>query len=37
MFLGNNETVYILDKAQNNAASINGHPAWGAMWSVLLY
>lgn len=32
MFLGNEETVYILDKAEGNAAQINGHPAWGAAW-----
>lgn len=32
MFLGNEEKVYILDKAEGNAAQINGHPAWGAVW-----
>lgn len=32
MFLGNNEKVYILDKAEGNAVQINGHPAWGAVW-----
>ncbi|KAH0826387.1 putative copper radical oxidase [Lanmaoa asiatica] len=32
MFLGNTEKVYILDKAEGNAAQINGHPAWGAVW-----
>ncbi|KAH0585454.1 hypothetical protein H2248_008694 [Termitomyces sp. 'cryptogamus'] len=34
MFLGNNEKVYILDKAEGNAATINGHPAWGAVWDI---
>lgn len=32
MFLGNENSIYILDKAENNAAQINGHPAWGALW-----
>jgi hypothetical protein len=35
MFLGNEEKMYILDKAEGNAVQINGHPAWGAVWSVL--
>ncbi|KDR84451.1 hypothetical protein GALMADRAFT_237321 [Galerina marginata CBS 339.88] len=34
MFLGNEESVYILDKAEANAAQINGHPAWGALWDI---
>jgi hypothetical protein len=34
MFLGNDQKVYILDKAEGNNASINGHPAWGAVWFV---
>ncbi|KAG6853602.1 hypothetical protein C0991_002925 [Blastosporella zonata] len=34
MFLGNEEKVYILDKAEGNAATINGHPAWGAVWDI---
>lgn len=34
MFLGNNEKVYILDKAEGNAAQVNGHPAWGAVWDI---
>ncbi|KAG0696896.1 putative copper radical oxidase [Suillus ampliporus] len=34
MFLGNEEKVYILDKTENNAAQINGHPAWGSVWDV---
>lgn len=32
MFLGNENSVYILDKAEDNAATINGHPSWGAIW-----
>lgn len=32
MFVGNAEKVYILDKAEGNAASVDGHPAWGAVW-----
>ncbi|KAF8178051.1 glyoxal oxidase, partial [Pholiota molesta] len=34
MFLGNEKSVYILDKAEGNAAEINGHPAWGAIWDI---
>ena len=34
MFVGNEEKVYILDKAEGNAAQVNGHPAWGGVWSV---
>jgi len=34
MFVGNSEKVYILDKAEGNAAQINGHPAWGAVWDM---
>jgi len=34
MFVGNEEKVYMLDKAEGNAAQINGHPAWGAVWCV---
>ena len=32
MFLGNDQKVYILDKAEGNPTQINGHPAWGAVW-----
>ncbi|KAF8890000.1 copper radical oxidase [Gymnopilus junonius] len=32
MFVGNDKKVYILDKAEGNAAQINGHPAWGSVW-----
>lgn len=34
LFVGNEEKVYILDKAEMNAAVINGHPAWGAVWDI---
>ncbi|KAF9481734.1 copper radical oxidase [Pholiota conissans] len=34
MFLGNDEKVYIMDKAEMNAEQINGHPAWGAVWDI---
>ncbi|PPQ82148.1 hypothetical protein CVT24_012476 [Panaeolus cyanescens] len=34
MFLGNENSVYILDKAEANAAQVNGHPAWGAVWDI---
>lgn len=32
MFLGNEEKVYILDKAEGNPTKIGTHPAWGAVW-----
>lgn len=32
MFLANEEKVYILDKAEGNAVTVNNHPAWGAVW-----
>ncbi|KAL6298506.1 DUF1929-domain-containing protein [Sparassis latifolia] len=34
MFVGNEQIVYILDKAEGNAAQINGHPAWGAAYNI---
>ncbi|KAG5647816.1 hypothetical protein DXG03_007739 [Asterophora parasitica] len=34
LFLGNEQKVYILDKAEGNAATVNGHPAWGAVWDI---
>ncbi|KAF9524921.1 copper radical oxidase [Crepidotus variabilis] len=34
LFLGNEEKVYMLDKAEMNAAQINGHPAWGSVWDI---
>lgn len=33
--VGNEDKVYILDKVENNAAQIDGHPAWAAEWYVL--
>ncbi|KAH6904188.1 copper radical oxidase variant A [Coprinopsis sp. MPI-PUGE-AT-0042] len=34
MFVGNEEKVYILDKAEGNAAEVAGHPAWGSVWDL---
>ncbi|KAJ7595207.1 copper radical oxidase [Mycena floridula] len=34
MFVGNSKKVYIIDKAEGNAATIHGHPAWGAVWDI---
>jgi hypothetical protein len=34
MFVGNEEKVYILDKAEGNAAQVNNHAAWGSVWQV---
>ncbi|KAL0959163.1 hypothetical protein HGRIS_014448 [Hohenbuehelia grisea] len=34
LFVGNSEKVYILDKAEGNAAQVAGHPAWGAVWDM---
>ncbi|KAJ8082465.1 hypothetical protein PM082_008320 [Marasmius tenuissimus] len=34
MFVGNDEKVYIMDKAENNEAKINGHPAWNVVWDI---
>jgi len=34
MFVGNEQKVYFLDKAEGNAAQVNGHPAWGGVWFV---
>lgn len=34
MFLGTLDKVYIVDKTENNPAQINGHPTWGAEWSI---
>ncbi|KAJ7651007.1 copper radical oxidase variant A [Roridomyces roridus] len=34
LFLGNNDKVYIMDKAEGNAAQVNGHPAWGSVWDL---
>ncbi|KAF5340321.1 hypothetical protein D9611_007800 [Ephemerocybe angulata] len=32
MFLGNDEKVYILDKAEGNDAQVAGHSAWASVW-----
>ncbi|KAJ7716443.1 glyoxal oxidase, partial [Mycena metata] len=34
MFLGSNDKVYIMDKAEGNTAQVNGHPAWGSVWDM---
>ncbi|KAJ7697676.1 glyoxal oxidase N-terminus-domain-containing protein [Mycena rosella] len=34
MFLGNDNKVYIIDKAEGNAAQVAGHPAWGSVWDI---
>ncbi|KAJ7147540.1 glyoxal oxidase [Mycena crocata] len=34
MFVGNSKKVYILDKAEGNAATVAGHPAWGSVWDI---
>ncbi|KAJ7080520.1 glyoxal oxidase N-terminus-domain-containing protein [Mycena epipterygia] len=34
MFLGNNDKVYIIDKAEGNAAQVAGHPAWGSVFDL---
>ncbi|KAJ7644033.1 glyoxal oxidase N-terminus-domain-containing protein [Roridomyces roridus] len=31
MFVGNSQKVYILDKAEGNAAQVDGHPSWGSV------
>ena len=32
MFVGSNDKVYILDKAENNPTQIDGHPVWASIW-----
>ncbi|KAF7797924.1 hypothetical protein EIP86_009131 [Pleurotus ostreatoroseus] len=34
MMVGNNGKVYILDKSENNSATINGHPAMAAVYDI---
>ncbi|KAJ6457455.1 hypothetical protein C8R47DRAFT_1247409 [Mycena vitilis] len=34
LFLGTPDKVFVLDKVENNAASINGHPAWVSEYAV---
>ncbi|PPR04778.1 hypothetical protein CVT24_007094 [Panaeolus cyanescens] len=36
MFLGNEHSVYILDKAEGNAAQVAGHVAWASVWDIEL-
>lgn len=36
MFVGNEEKVYIMDKAEGNKAQVNNHPAWGSVWYVVV-
>ncbi|KAJ6515972.1 glyoxal oxidase [Mycena sanguinolenta] len=37
MFLGNNQKVYIIDKAEGNAASVSGHSAWASVFDLDTY
>ena len=32
MFVGGKNKVYIIDKAEGNAAQVNGHSAYAAVW-----
>ncbi|KAJ7072054.1 glyoxal oxidase [Mycena amicta] len=34
MFLGTTDKVFMLDKVENNAAQIDGHPAWASQWAL---
>lgn len=34
MFLGTENKVYILDKSENNAVRVNGHPAWAVEYDI---
>ncbi|KAJ7217754.1 glyoxal oxidase [Mycena pura] len=34
LFLGTLDTVFILDKVENNKVQIDGHPAWASQWSL---
>ncbi|KAJ2915272.1 hypothetical protein MD484_g5153, partial [Candolleomyces efflorescens] len=34
LFLGNQDTVYFIDKVENNPTQINGHPVWGSEWGL---
>jgi hypothetical protein len=34
MLLGNEDKVYIIDKAENNPTQIDGHPAYASEWFV---
>ncbi|OCH89158.1 DUF1929-domain-containing protein [Obba rivulosa] len=34
LFLGNEKKVYIMDKTEGNAATVNGHPAWASVYDI---
>ena len=34
MLVGSAQSVYMIDKAEGNAAQIDGHPAWGSLWDL---
>ncbi|WWC91234.1 uncharacterized protein L201_006176 [Kwoniella dendrophila CBS 6074] len=34
MFLGTSNKVYIVDKTENNNATVNGHPAWATEYDI---
>ena len=34
MLVGSSSLVYMLDKAEGNAAQVNGHPAWGSVYDL---
>ena len=34
LFLGTESTLFVLDKVENNAAQLNGHPAWAARYDL---
>ncbi|KAL0956614.1 hypothetical protein HGRIS_002750 [Hohenbuehelia grisea] len=34
LFVGTANTVYFVDKTENNPAQINGHPAWASEWTL---
>ncbi|OCH89155.1 DUF1929-domain-containing protein [Obba rivulosa] len=34
LFLGNENKVYILDKAEGNSVQVGGHPAWAAVYDI---
>ncbi|KAJ2926787.1 hypothetical protein H1R20_g10295, partial [Candolleomyces eurysporus] len=34
LFLGNTDSVYFIDKVENNPTQINGHPVWGSEWGL---
>ncbi|KAF8629225.1 hypothetical protein AX17_005808 [Amanita inopinata Kibby_2008] len=34
IFLGTHDTVYFVDKVENNPTQIKGHPAWASEWAL---